>query len=414
MATRPSAATLNDPDLPAVPVSGDRDRRGCVAALPVPPDWRSSAGSRSPVGSTSSSRRHRDRSPPRRRDSRDYSPRDRDRRSRDSPRRRDYDDRDRDRRDRDRDYDRDRRPRTRSRSPPRRRHYGPSDALPSLADSADDDDRGSRRRDDRDYDRRRSPSPRRRRDSPAYNPIEKAQALAAEPRRSPTPELNEEEHEMRSVFVAQLAARVDDRALKAFFELRCGKVYEAKVITDRISRRSKGVGYVEFVDIESVPKALALTGTVLLGIPVFVQLTESEKNRRAAAANSSAVTTASVDIGPGSDARAEASIPYNRIYLGSLNFNLTDADIQQVFQPFGQVDFVEITRDPETNKSKGNGFVQFNKHADAKNALAKMQGFELVRPLDVNRADPPGRPSAAAQDRSHERRRSGGPQHSRG
>ena len=45
---------------------------------------------------------------------------------------------------------------------------------------------------------------------------------------------------MRSVFVSQLSARVTDRELGQFFEMQAGKVREAKVITDRISRRSKG------------------------------------------------------------------------------------------------------------------------------------------------------------------------------
>ena len=46
---------------------------------------------------------------------------------------------------------------------------------------------------------------------------------------------------MRSVFVSQLSARVTDRELGQFFEMQAGKVREAKVITDRISRRSKGL-----------------------------------------------------------------------------------------------------------------------------------------------------------------------------
>lgn len=50
----------------------------------------------------------------------------------------------------------------------------------------------------------------------------------------------EEEREMRSVFVSQLAGRVTDRELGIFFDVQAGKVREAKVITDRISRRSKG------------------------------------------------------------------------------------------------------------------------------------------------------------------------------
>ena len=52
----------------------------------------------------------------------------------------------------------------------------------------------------------------------------------------------EEEREMRSVFVSQLSNRVDDRMLANFFEnvVQVGVVREAKVIVDRISRRSKG------------------------------------------------------------------------------------------------------------------------------------------------------------------------------
>lgn len=52
--------------------------------------------------------------------------------------------------------------------------------------------------------------------------------------------MSEEEHEMRSVFVSQLSARVGDRELFQFFETHVGKVRDARVILDRVSRRSKG------------------------------------------------------------------------------------------------------------------------------------------------------------------------------
>lgn len=45
---------------------------------------------------------------------------------------------------------------------------------------------------------------------------------------------------MRSVFVNQIAARITDRELGIFFETHAGKVRDARVIVDRISRRSKG------------------------------------------------------------------------------------------------------------------------------------------------------------------------------
>lgn len=39
------------------------------------------------------------------------------------------------------------------------------------------------------------------------------------------------------------------------------------------------IGYVEFRTIELVDKALALRGTVVMGLPIMVQLTESERNK---------------------------------------------------------------------------------------------------------------------------------------
>lgn len=39
------------------------------------------------------------------------------------------------------------------------------------------------------------------------------------------------------------------------------------------------IGYVEFRSIDLVEKAIALSGTVVMGLPIVVQLTESERNR---------------------------------------------------------------------------------------------------------------------------------------
>lgn len=47
------------------------------------------------------------------------------------------------------------------------------------------------------------------------------------------------------------------------------------VQTDSLYR----IGYVEFRSIDLVEKALALSGTVVMGLPIMVQLTESERNK---------------------------------------------------------------------------------------------------------------------------------------
>ncbi|TNY21483.1 splicing factor CC1-like protein [Rhodotorula diobovata] len=175
---------------------------------------------------------------------------------------------------------------------------------------------------------------------------------------------------MRSVFVSQLAARVTDRELGIFFEHHAGKVRDARVIVDRISRRSKGVGYVEFVELETVQKALTLSGTKLLGIPVQVQYTEAEKNRQARDGTSGASNG-----GGGGSGSAPMT---GGLYVGSLNFALTSDDIREVFQPFGELEAVELHRDPATGKSKGYCFVKFKEHKDAMVAIEKMNNFPLA------------------------------------
>jgi len=47
-----------------------------------------------------------------------------------------------------------------------------------------------------------------------------------------------------------------------------------------------------------------------------------------------------------------------RLYVGSLHFNLTESDIRQVFEPFGELEFVDLHRDPMTGRSKGYAFIQ--------------------------------------------------------
>ncbi|KAJ3054361.1 hypothetical protein HK097_002025 [Rhizophlyctis rosea] len=181
--------------------------------------------------------------------------------------------------------------------------------------------------------------------------------------RAATPVLSDWERDKRTVFVAQLAARCTTHDLEEFFAA-AGKVREARLITDRNSRRSKGVGYVEFYEEETVKKALAMTGQKLLGIPIDVQITESEKNRLAAEAAEAAQKT--------------AEMSYNRLYVGSLHFNITEEDLKTVFEPFGPVEFVNLHKDPDTGKSKGFAFVQYENADDAKVALDKMNGYDIM------------------------------------
>ncbi|KAL7624266.1 Phosphatidylinositol-3-phosphatase SAC1 [Parahypoxylon ruwenzoriense] len=181
-------------------------------------------------------------------------------------------------------------------------------------------------------------------------------------------DLTEDERDRRTVFVQQLAARLRTKELKEFFE-KVGPVNEAQIVKDRISGRSKGVGYVEFKNEDSVTAALQLTGQKLLGIPVIVQLTEAEKNRQVRSTE-----------GSGSHAN---SIPFHRLYVGNIHFSITEQDLQNVFEPFGELEFVQLQKD-DNGRSRGYGFVQFREADQAREALEKMNGFDLAgRPIRV-------------------------------
>ncbi|KAI8608182.1 hypothetical protein BC830DRAFT_1072308, partial [Chytriomyces sp. MP71] len=182
------------------------------------------------------------------------------------------------------------------------------------------------------------------------------------------------ERDQRTVFVMQLAARVKPSDIMDFFErgeIPAGRVRDVRLVTDRITRKSKGVGYVEFYEKASVSKAIAMTGQKLLGLPMIIQHTESEKNR---IAEEAAKAAAGALLGASAAGGAAA---LSRLYVGSLDFALTEDDIRSLFEIHGPIDFVNLHKDPDTGRSKGFAFVQFHRPEHAKSALEKMHGYEF-------------------------------------
>ncbi|XP_015976020.1 probable RNA-binding protein 23 isoform X3 [Rousettus aegyptiacus] len=187
------------------------------------------------------------------------------------------------------------------------------------------------------------------------------------PVREPVDNLSPEERDARTVFCMQLAARIRPRDLEDFFSA-VGKVRDVRIISDRNSRRSKGIAYVEFCEIQSVPLAIGLTGQRLLGVPIIVQASQAEKNRLAAMASNLQKGTG----GP------------MRLYVGSLHFNITEDMLRGIFEPFGKIDNIVLMKDSDTGRSKGYGFITFSESECARRALEQLNGFELAgRPMRV-------------------------------
>jgi len=186
--------------------------------------------------------------------------------------------------------------------------------------------------------------------------------------RSPFVELSPEERDSRTVFCMQLSQRIRARDLEEFFS-SVGKVRDVRLIMCNKTKRFKGIAYVEFKDPESVALALGLSGQRLLGVPIVVQHTQAEKNRLA---NPQPPPPVKNYTGP------------MRLYVGSLHFNINEEMLRGIFEPFGDIDNIQLIMDTETNRSKGYGFVTYHRADDAKKALEQLNGFELAgRPMKV-------------------------------
>ncbi|GAY60256.1 hypothetical protein CUMW_200540 [Citrus unshiu] len=237
------------------------------------------------------------------------------------------------------------------------------------------------------------------------------------------------ERDQRTVFAYQMPLKATERDVYEFFS-KAGKVRDVRLIMDRNSRRSKGVGnaimmrddgntlhsclinsccvikfflmaevgmvffllgdetytvldpatvlvsyrYIEFYDVMSVPMAIALSGQLLLGQPVMVKPSEAEKNL----------------VQSNTSAGGTATGPYGaidrKLYVGNLHFNMTETQLRKLFEPFGPVELVQLPLDTETGQCKGFGFVQFAQLEHAKAAQSALNGkLEIVgRTLKVS------------------------------
>lgn len=181
--------------------------------------------------------------------------------------------------------------------------------------------------------------------------------------------LSEAERDRRTVFVQQLAAKLSERELCDFLASKIGPVRAARIVTDKITRRSRGFGYVEFVKEESVPLAILLSGERLKGIPILISYTETEKNRLAEEAKEIANRAAMASL---------SAARYTKLSVANIHPELAQDKLRLLFEPFGPLEAVSLARDSATGRSKGTAVVHYKNYADAKNAMEKLRGLDIA------------------------------------
>lgn len=77
------------------------------------------------------------------------------------------------------------------------------------------------------------------------------------------------------------------------------------------------------------------------------------------------------------------------IFVGSLPFSLSEADLRESFEAYGPVDSVKIITDKITGRSKGFGFVEMPNEEEGQKAIDELNGATVQgRAIVVNKSEP--------------------------
>jgi RNA recognition motif-containing protein len=99
----------------------------------------------------------------------------------------------------------------------------------------------------------------------------------------------------------------------------------------------------------------------------------------------------------------------NKLYVGNLSFDTTEADIQDAFASAGTVSEAVLMQDKFTGKSRGFAFVTMSTEGEAQKAIELLHGKSLQgRALTVNEARPRDDRSGGGPRPSFGRERRGG------
>ncbi len=90
-----------------------------------------------------------------------------------------------------------------------------------------------------------------------------------------------------------------------------------------------------------------------------------------------------------------------KLYVGNLPYDTGEAQLQDLFAQFGQVDSVRVMRDMATGRARGFAFVEMSNEDEAQRAVTGLNETQLGgRSLTVNEARPKPEFAGGQGDRS--------------
>uniref|UniRef100_A0A670ZXD3 Polyadenylate-binding protein n=1 Tax=Pseudonaja textilis TaxID=8673 RepID=A0A670ZXD3_PSETE len=157
-----------------------------------------------------------------------------------------------------------------------------------------------------------------------------------------------------NVFIKNLDKSIDNKALYDTFSA-FGNILSCKVVCDE--NGSKGYAFVHFETQDAADRAIEkMNGMLLNDRKVFVGRFKSHKEREA-------------ELG----AKAKE---FTNVYIKNFGDEMDDERLKDLFSNYGKTLSVKVMTDP-AGKSKGFGFVSFEKHEEASKAVEEMNGKDI-------------------------------------
>jgi len=201
---------------------------------------------------------------------------------------------------------------------------------------------------------------------------------------APAPAVDDSTKDQRTVFVSQLVMRADERDISRYFKRKVGaKVRDVILLRDKRTGRHKGCAYVELGSLGDLDVALGATGKIpdFQRFPILVKLTESEKNVVVGGSTATFTPASAAPVQMTADGKR---IESQKVYAGSIDRCVTQAQLYELFSKFGTLDKVLLQMDMTTGISRGFAFLSFRDPKDANLAIQTMSGQMLAgRPLEM-------------------------------
>lgn len=166
------------------------------------------------------------------------------------------------------------------------------------------------------------------------------------------------------VFVGDLSSELDTPDLKAAFA-PFGQISDARVVKDLQTNKSKGYGFVSFLNKVDAENAIqGMNGQWLSGRAIRTNWA----TRKPPPPRQSETVTKQLSF---DDVLSSSSYTNTTVYIGGVSAGLSEPKMREIFSQYGHIQEVRIFPD------KGYAFIRFMTHESAAHAIVTVNGSQI-------------------------------------